>query len=216
MNGKQWTGALVALVLAGSGSARAGTVTYFFSGTVNAITDTSTNHFVPASIQKNVSTFVGSFSFDNSAPGTVGGGNGFYSGTALHLRATVTIDGKYTYTLNTPTANDEIDIIGNAFELFARGPTVTTSFAPNPPFSHFEFLGTTQTDILANAVVGGAGASAGVSDQQTPTAPYYFIGAGITSLQPAATPEPSSLVLTGIGAGSLLLCRWKRRKLARA
>jgi PEP-CTERM motif len=187
--------------------ARADIITYHFSGTVNSITDTSTNHFVPTSIH-NGSTFVGTFSFDNSAPGQVSGGNAFYRGTALKLSASVTIDGTFNYTLTTPTASDEIDILGTSFEFFKRGPTVFESFAPNPPFSHFEFLGKTQTDILANAVVNGAGASAGVSDQQTPGSPYYFIGAGISQL--SAIPEPATLLLLGTGA-VCLAAFWRRQ-----
>jgi hypothetical protein len=202
-------GLLTALVVAlpavcAPGSARADVVTYTISGTVDAITDTSTNHFVPTSIHDNTSTFVGTFSFDNSAPGSVSGADGFYRGTALNLRATVTIDGQYTYTLTTPSASDEIDILGTSFEFFKRGPTVFTSFAPNPPFSHFEFLGQTQTAILRNALVsGGPNTSAGVSDQQTSGAPYYFIGASITTVQ--AIPEPPLPTLLAVGAGGLLV-----------
>ena len=201
---------LVPVVLAiMSVEARADIITYDFSGTVNSITDTSTNHFVPTSIH-NGSTFVGTFSFDNSAPGQVSGGNGFYRGTALKLSASVTIDGTFTYTLTTPTVSDEIDILGTSFEFFKRGPTVFENFAPNPPFSHFEFLGKTQTDILASALVNGTGASSGVSDQQTAGSPYYFIGAGISSAQLSAIPEPATLLLLGTGA-VCVAAFWRRR-----
>jgi PEP-CTERM motif len=199
---------LAALALV-SDEARADIITYGFSGTVNSITDTSTNHFVPTSIH-NGSTFVGTFSFDNSAPGQVSGGNAFYRGTALKLSASVTIDGTFTYTLTTPTASDEIDILGTSFEFFKRGPTVFESFAPNPPFSHFEFLGKTQTDILANALVNGTGASSGVSDQQTSGSPYYFIGANISSAQLSAIPEPATLLLMGTGA-VCVAAFWRRQ-----
>jgi hypothetical protein len=205
---------LLTLVLAALASvsvaARADIITYDFNGTVNSITDTSSNHFVPTSIH-NGSMFVGTFSFDNSAPGQVSGGNGFYRGTALNLSANVTIDGTFTYTLRTPTASDEIDILGTSFEFFKRGPTVFENFAPNPPFSHFEFLGTTQTDVLANALVNGAGASSGVSDQQTPTSPSYFIGADIISAQPSTVPEPAALLLMGTGA-VCVAAYWRRPK----
>jgi hypothetical protein len=178
-------------------------VTYQFSGTVDAITDTSgSQHFVPPSIHDG-STFVGTFTFDNSAAGQVNGSDAFYRGTALQLSASVTIDGTYTYTLTTPTAQDEIDILGTSFEFFKRGPTVLEGFPPNPPFSHFEFLGQTQTDILANAIVTNGGLpSAGVSDQQTLNAPYYFIGARLSSVQ-LSVPEPLSLTLLGLGACGL-------------
>ncbi|WP_149111108.1 FG-GAP repeat domain-containing protein [Limnoglobus roseus] len=171
------------------------TVTYQFSGTVTSITDTSTNHAVPVSIQDNVSTYVGTFSFNNSATGQVSGGNAFYRGTALELTATVTIDNTYTYTLNTPSSSDEIDILGNSFEFFKRGPTVTAGFSPNPPFSHFEFHGQTQTNVLASAIVtAGSNPSSGVSDQQTAGAPYYFIGASnltVANVSPPTVPPTS-------------------------
>jgi hypothetical protein len=193
---------VAAVVLAGPALVRAGEVTYTFSGTVTSITDT---------VQDNVSTFVGTFSFNNSAPGQVISGNGFYSGTALDLHATVTIDGKFTYTLTTPTASDEIDIIGNAFEVFKRGPTVFTDFAPNPPFSHFEFLGTTNTPVLADAVVGGGpNTTAGVGDQQTPNAPFYFVGASIASVS-QVVPEPGGLTLAALAAAGAAL-RARRRQ----
>ncbi len=153
-------------MLAGSRSVQAGLVTYTFSGKVDSITDTSTDHYVPTDIQDG-STFVGTFSFDNTAPGTIDGADAFYRGIALDLSETVTINGKYTYTLITPTSQDEIDILGDTFEFFKRGPTVYTTFAPNPPFSFFEFIGQTQTNILSNAVISSKNATAGVSDQQT-------------------------------------------------
>lgn len=206
-------GTLLFAALAGAGGARADYVTYAFSGTVNAITDTSSNHFVPTSIHTGSSTFVGMFSFENSAPGQLSGSNGFYRGTALNLQASVVIGGKYTYMLTTPTSSDEIDIIGGAFEFFKRGPTVNTAFAPYPPFSHFEFLGLTQTNVLQNArVTFASNSSAGVSDQQTSSAPYYFIGSSIATLQ--TVPEPSALVLTGLGAGCLLVMLGLRRKVS--
>ena len=72
----------LAVVVSGlaAGAARAEVVTYAISGTVSVFTDTSTNHYVPTSIVPNVSTFAGTFSFDNAAPGTVNGTNGFYRG----------------------------------------------------------------------------------------------------------------------------------------
>ncbi len=197
--------AILNLILMRSEAAQAAIVTYYFSGTVDAITDNSGQGYVPPGIQ-NGSTFVGTFSYDNSAPGS----NGIYSGTALNLAASVTIAGQYNYILGSPTSNDEIDLLGSSFELFGRGPTVTEPFSPNPPFSFFQFLGTTTSDVLANAQVINTASSAGVSDAFTPSAPYYFIGAGIASVAPA--PEPSSFFLVGIGAGGLLLRILKRRR----
>jgi hypothetical protein len=204
----QLVGALLFATLANTGVARASYVTYAFSGTVNAITDTSGNNFVPTSIHTGSCTFVATFSFENSAPGQVSESDAFYRGTALNLQASVVIDGTYTYTLTTPTSSDEIDIIGGAFEFFKRGPTVNTMYAPNPPFSHFEFLGLTQTNILQNAqVTFASNSSAGVSDQQTSSAPVYFIGSSIATLQ--AVPEPGSVALLGIGT---LAAFWRFRR----
>jgi len=202
----------VAAVIAAlaAGVARAEVVTYAISGTVSVFTDTSTNHYVPASIRPNLSTFVGTFSFDNAAPGTVSGSNGFYRGTALNLSCNITIDGQYQYALNAPSTQDEIDILGTSFGLYKRGPTVSTGFAPNPPFSHFEFRGTTQTNVLSNALISNVTSSSGVSDQQTSGAPYYYIGANISSVA-QAVPEPGSVALL-LGAATGLALRWGRRR----
>jgi hypothetical protein len=202
--------ALGVAILAGSGSIRAELVTYRFSGTVDAITDTSSNHYVPTSIRDNVSSFVGMFRFEDSAPGSIHGTDGFFPGLALDMSASVTIDGRYTYSLMVPSSQDEIDILGDSFEFFKRGPTVHTAFAPFPPFSHFEFLGHVQTDILSQVHLSHQYSSAGVSDQQTAGARYYFIGAGLSSIQ-QSVPEPCSVVLVGIGAGGLLAYGWARR-----
>lgn len=203
---------LAALVAAlAAGTARAEVVTYSISGKVSVFTDTSgEQHYVPTSIVRNVSTFVGTFSFDNAAPGQISGSNGFYRGTALSLSCDITIDGQYRYVLDAPTAQDEIDILGTSFGLYKRGPTVATGFSPNPPFSHFEFRGTTQTNILSDAVLGNVPSSAGVSDQQTSGAPYYYIGANISSVA-QAVPEPGSVALLLAGAMGLALRRGRRR-----
>src|SRR6185369_7443282 len=108
------------------------------------------------------------------------------------MAASITIAGKYTYTLGAPTIDDEIDIFGGpsnfSFGLYARGPTVTEPFAPNPPFSHFEFQGTSNSNVLSVLSVKNVNSSSGVSDQQTPSDFYYFIGSGITSVQQVAVP----------------------------
>src|SRR5208283_3251825 len=68
---------LTLLGLAGAASfapavARAEVVTYSVSGVVSTITDTSSDDYVPTNVQDNVSPFVGTFSFDNAAPGSGG------------------------------------------------------------------------------------------------------------------------------------------------
>jgi hypothetical protein len=195
-----------ALIVGGPGAAQAGIVTYSLSGTVSVFTDTSSNHFVPTSIQPNISTFVGTFSFDNSAPGQISGSDAFYRGRALNLSANITIDGVYNYSLNSPSDQDEIDILGaSSFGLYLRGPTVFTNFAPNPPFSHFEFIGKTNTNILSLATISPNGGTAGVSDQQTPGMPYWFIGSNVTSV--AAVPEPSTFALVGVLASAFYMRR---------
>jgi hypothetical protein len=201
--------AILGLFLCGSSTARATIVTYYFSGTVNAITDPG-NGYVPSGIQ-NGSTFVGTFSYDNSATAYYSdSNNAYYRGTALNIAASVTIAGQYVYTLGPPQSNDEIDLIGSLFEFFGRGPTVTEGFYPNPPFSFFQFLGTTTSDVLANAQVVNTTSSAGVSDAGSGDPNYYFIGASLPSV--AQVPEPSSLFLVGIGAGGLLMRILKRHR----
>jgi hypothetical protein len=205
----------LAALLGGAAPAAADFIqTYQFTATVTSITDTSPGKtMVPSSIQPG-STIVGSFSYD-----AISGTSGFYRGTGLMLSANATIDGTYGYSVTTPTTNDEIDIFGTPlnFEYFKRGPTVPTLFDPNIPVSHFEFTGIDSTSVdpsLAQLSLptGGPPASFGVSDQQTPDSPYWFIGANITSLQQTSAPEPSSLLLLASTAGlTCAYARWRRR-----
>jgi hypothetical protein len=122
------------------------------------------------------------------------------------MSVNVTVAGKYNYSLSTPSSSDEIDIIGSSFELFKRGPTVDTSFSPNPPFSHLDFGAQTQTYVLSDAIVtAGSMPTAGVSDQQTPTAGYYYVGASLTSVQ--IVPEPVSSALIVLASAAILMRR---------
>jgi hypothetical protein len=189
-------------------------VTYAIAGTVNAITDQSTTHYVPTAIAKG-QPFVGTFSYDNSAPGTLDGSNGYYTGTALNLSLDIVIDGQYAYALSTPSSSDEIDILGTSFGVYKRGPVVSTGFSSSTPFSHFDFFGAiTQTNILANAQVGvGPTTYSGVGDTEAnlypPYDPYYYVEAHISSVT-QVTPEPATLALLAVAAASLLGCKWRR------
>jgi hypothetical protein len=175
---------------------------YEFAGTVGVIADYSSLGYVPAAIHSG-DPFVGSITYNDAVASDFTNSNGAgYSGTALDMSMSVTIDNAYTYALATPTANDQIIIDGTTFELFKRGPTVYTDFAPDPPFSHLDFEGITQSTNLSTATITGIlqfGAN-GVSDQQTNNAPYYYVGLNPTSIQ--AIPEPASdsvLTLAAIG-----------------
>ncbi len=197
----------VGLVVLFSQFARAELMTYAISGTVGGITDESTDHYVPTAITDG-STFTGTISFDNSAPGTSDANGAYYRGTALDLSVNILIDGQYDYQDTTPSSSDEIDIEGTSFGLYKRGPVVSTGFAPDPPFSHLDFAGTTQTEILSNAQL-STGISAGVSDAEAyladPSAyPYYYIGANISTVQ-QVVPEPSTLGLLAACAAALLI-----------
>jgi hypothetical protein len=212
MRTHQMLAALTFLVLIGSGTAQATIVTYYFSGTVNTFADYSGDNYIPSSV-KDGSSFVGYFSYDNSATQVLNN-PGIYRGTSLNLAASVTIAGLYTYTLGGTTDGDEIDLLGTSFGLYGRGPTVYESFSPNPPFSFFSFGGTmsSSTTDLSSAKLVNTDSSAGLSDALT-DAPYYFIGGGITEV---VAPEPSSLFLVGIGAGGFLVTFQKRRRQAGA
>ena len=71
--------------MSSQGAASAELLTYAISGTVTAITDDSTDHYVPTSVVHG-STFAGTISFDNAAFGSFSGGGGYYRGTALDLQ----------------------------------------------------------------------------------------------------------------------------------
>jgi hypothetical protein len=195
-----------------SQAAHAEMMTYAISGTVaGTITDESTDHYVPTAITDG-STYAGTISFDNAAPGTSDANGAYYRGTALDLSVNILIDGQYDYQDTTPSVSDEIDILntshGLTFGLYKRGPVVSTSFAPDPPFSHLDFLGTTQTDILSNAQITGV-TSSGVGDTEATGSPYYYVGANLSTVQ--LVPEPSTLGLLAAGAVALLAL-WQRRK----
>jgi len=142
--------------LYGAGRAEASLVYYDFSGTVSQAVDDSGLGYVPAPILAGGVPFDGTLSFDNSAvPVSSTSSLTVYRGTDLDMTISVTIDESYTYSISTPAPDDEIDISGTDFELFKRGPTSYTTFAPNPPFSHLDFEETTSSSVLSEGIIGG-------------------------------------------------------------
>jgi hypothetical protein len=206
---------IVGCALCCAGMTSAAEVTYSFSGTVGAITDTSGQNYVPGGLTGST-PFVGTFSFNNSAPGS----GGFYSGTALDMSVDVTIGNQYHYHDDVASALDGIDFIQSGsnpttytFELFKRGPDGTTDYSPFPPFSHFDFIGgTVTTNSLANVVLGSSG-SGGVSDQQSAGSAYYYIAGDNFTVQ--SVPEPATAVLLAAGMAGALVCGWKRTRTRR-
>lgn len=189
--------------------APAAIVTIPFAGTIKMVDDYSGLGYVPAAIQSG-SPYVGTVSFDDRALlASSSGGVNVYRGPTLDLSVDLTIAGQYEYTLTTPAALDEIDLNGPNFNLYKRGPTVDTAFAPNPPFSHLEVALLTDTDTLGGLTLAdlsiGQFSSAGVSDQQTENAGYYDVTGPLGSLtpEPAATCAVAVLTLAG-------LCRRRR------
>ena len=196
------------LALANPGAATAGFITYDFTATVTTVADYSPNHtLVPASIRPNVSTMVGSFTFDNSAPGQFPGGN------SIDLSATITIDGKYTYTLTSTNFFDSIDLLGTSSGLYKHGNATTSFGAPVELLELFNLVSSTNSLSTTKFTLpppGPAGATAGISDGTGQ--PYYYIGGQVVSLTPAATPEPASLTMLGIGLAGLVVYRRRHRK----
>jgi hypothetical protein len=128
------------------------------------------------------------------------------------MSVNITVAGQYQYALTAPSESDEIDLIGKSFELFKRGPTVYTSFSPNPPFSHLDLGLQTDGDVLSSLTASdislGQFPSAGVSDQQTPSAGYYYVGATLDSVQPV--PEPATAAIAVVTSAALLIRRRTR------
>jgi hypothetical protein len=204
--------------LLGPPASRANLVTYSLSGTVGVAADHSGLAYVPSAILNGGLPVVGTVSFENSvAPSSITSTSASYRGNALNLSVTFTIDGLYTYSLTTPSTQDEIDIStffpqSTRFSIFKRGPTVYTGFEPYPPFSHFEFSGYdgVRSLQLSDAVITGSnpfGAN-GLSDQQT-EAGYYYIGLSFDTVQPV--PEPGSLWILGVACLGLLHLRKNKR-----
>jgi hypothetical protein len=204
----------VLAVLLASEHARATYLTYEFTGTVSDAVDYSPGHtLLPTSIQPG-STMAGTFSFENSAPGQVSGNDGFYRGTPLQLNTTVTIDGRYTFSLTVPTGGDEIDILGRqTFEYFKRGPNTATEFNPNTLVSLIDFSAGTNTNILADAELSLTSSSFGISNPGA-QADYYFIGGRLDTLRPSPAPEPGALTLLLVGAAGMAGRLWWRRRKA--
>ena len=194
-------------------AARADEVTYSISGTVSgAITDESTNHYVPTSIVDG-STFTGTISFDKSASGTINVGNAQYRGADLNLAVDILIAGQYEYVNTTPSNSDEIDLSSSGtprFGFYKRGPIVPTGFSPFPPFSHLDFFGgSTSTDILSDIQLSGGGFTSGVGDTEDRNDPYYYVSANITSVQ--QVPEPGTVALLLVAAGTFTAREWRRQ-----
>jgi hypothetical protein len=189
-------------------------VTYEAVGTVTSVADDSGLGYIPATILNaptKTLTYAEFITFDNAAAAVSSTPtSGIYRGTSLDMSVSVLIDGIYAYAISTPSSSDEIDLSGTDFELFKRGPTTYTSFAPNPPFSHVDFEAKTQSDQLSTAVIsaGNPFTANGISDQQTSGAGYYYIGASFTSVQ--QVPEPAGLVPSLLLTGTALLA--SRRK----
>jgi hypothetical protein len=202
------------LALANAGGATAGFITYDFDATVTTVVDYSPNHtLVPASIRPNVSTMVGSFTFDNAAPGSP-----YPKGSALDLSATITVDGKYTYTLTSPNFFDSIDLLGTSSGLYKHGNATTSFGAPVGLLELFNLISSTNalsTTQFTLPPPGPASATAGISDAGSGQ-PYYYIGGQVVSLTPAAVPEPASLTMLGIGLAGLAVYRRRHRKPATA
>lgn len=207
--------ALMLLIAFLAPAARATIITLDFSGTVDDPVDYSGLGYVPSGIQDG-SSFVGTVTFNNDAVArSTDATDAYYSGTDLDMTVNITIVGQYTYSLTTPSSSDEIDLEGSSFGLYKRGPTVYTSFSPNPPFSHLDLGLQTDTDVLSDLQASdlsvGTTPLAGVSDQQTPDAGYYYVAAQLDSV--SAVPEPATATLMLL-ASLILLLRRRRAYLA--
>ena len=191
-------------------AAQAALVTLSFSGTVDSVTDDSGKGYVPSGIRDG-SSYVGVVTFNNAAVArSTDATDGYYSGTDLDLTVNVTVNGTYQYVQTTPSSGDEIDLEGTTFGLFMRGPTASTAFSPNPPFSHLDLDLRTDTDVLADLTAAnvtlGSTPSSGVSDAQTAGAGYYYVGAALT-----AVPVPGTAALA-VATSVPMLGRRRRRR----
>jgi hypothetical protein len=188
--------AALALTLAGGSSARAGLVTYEFTGHVSTVVDYSQLHNqLPADIHVG-DALVGTFTYNSSAPGS-----SFYRGTDLQMSISVTIGG-HTFALTSPTASDEIDLLSiPPFGYYKRGPDVTTAFGTPLSFASLNLGGNVTTDLSQfQPSLNYFDNSVGLSDAFS-AAPYWFIGGSVDTLQPVTpTPAPPGLVLGGIAA----------------
>ena len=108
-------------------SARAGIITYQFSGSVSSLTDLGPT--LPSDIAVG-NTATGTFSYDDAAVGP-----NFYRGTQVNMSETVTLTtakNTYTFSLTAPVAGDEIDLFSNTFGFYHRGPDTALGFGSGP------------------------------------------------------------------------------------
>lgn len=206
MNGRLQHVVALGIAILYTDGVRADLITYQFDGTVDGITDTSS--LLPGSIHAG-STVIGTFSFDRLAPGS-----NFYHGIPVNMAMTATVDGTYTFTLNTPIAADEIDVFSNTFGFYKRGPDITTGFDPTLHVSQLEASNiVASTNNLATAALSlQTNSAVGITNQNSLQSPYG-ISVHLTSL--SVVPEPSSLALAVLGILPLAVC-WIHRRKARS
>lgn len=159
--------ALATVVLLAN-SARAGIITYQFSGSVSNFVDYGS--ILPSDLGVgNLAS--GTFSYDDAAVGPQ-----FYRGEQVKMSETVTLvtaTNTYTFSLTMPTALDEIDLFGGSFGFYHRGPDVPLGFGADAHVSFMDAFGFGSTsDDLSTTEVSLGGGRIGISDAFSAAA-YY-------------------------------------------
>jgi hypothetical protein len=117
----------------------------------------------------------------------------------------------YLFTYITATSTELLLPVGNAIDLHSSSvfPSLGVSWGNGNSVVTISTFA-----VVVNSGHGASGSTGGTTSLPSLGQPYVFANDGVSSSpsSPAATPEPTSMILMGMGVGGFMIRRWRRRK----